>query len=131
MIRKKTKSNNKTIEKLLDNSKGLSPKATTNYKKGDSIKEKYLLISADEALELIKIAYESFIARDDGICNKFSEMESTFLFSLSEWMQKGENKVALITRRGRKLAKMKRNGLVYQNAPDDGNVGGVFCTLLC
>lgn len=128
--KKKAKKNNAIIEALLNDCNGLSSEAMTNYQKGESEKGKYVLISADEALALIRASYESFIGKADGNCNQIGEMESVFLFSLSEWMQRGENQIALITRRNRELAKMKRNGLIYQNAPDDGNNEGALAKAL-
>ncbi len=44
------------------------------------------MISADDALEILRIAYSVMEPKEDGKCNEYKEMESVFLFLyLKEW----------------------------------------------
>ncbi len=114
------------IDKVIQNCGGYLDDEKNTYKKGDSTKGKYTIISSDDALSILELAYSVMKPYDDGICNKFNDMESVFLFSLSEMMRTGNDEIALIVRRNRNLAKMKKNNTMYQDAPDDGNNEGAL-----
>lgn len=114
---------------ILKNNGYLSGKCLT-YKTGECIDGKYVIISSEDAMDILMHAYSVLLPKEDGLCNAFPEMESIFLFSLSERMKSGENSIALIVRKNRELSKMKRNGTMYQDAPDDGKNEGAIAKLL-
>lgn len=119
--KKNTEKVYKEIDNLIQKNKG--------YLKNEDIQcqeleECYVKISSEDALKILKKAYSVIEAKEDGNCNRYEEIESVFLFSLSERMGNNEDDIALIVRRGRKLGKFKRNGTMYQDAPDDGNNEG-------
>lgn len=118
------------INELILKNRGYLSNDKCNYKKGQDIDGCYVTISSDDALEIIKSAYSVLKPKEDGNCNEYKEMESVFLFSLSQRMEKGDDDVALIVRKDRNLGKMKRNGTMYQDAPDDGNNEGAIAKIL-
>lgn len=118
------------IDKIIQDNNGYLDDEKTLYKKGQDIKDHYVIISADDALEILRIAYSVMEPKEDGKCNEYKEMESVFLFSLSERMEMGDDNIALIVRKDRDLGKMKRNGSMYQDAPDDGNNEGAIAKIL-
>lgn len=118
------------INQLIRKNNGDLSDENNSYRQGQDIEGHYVTISSEDALEIFKNAYSVIEPKDDGSCNEYKEMESVFLFSLSERMERGKDDIALIVRRGRKLGKMKRNGMMYQDAPDDGNNEGAIAKVL-
>lgn len=120
------KVNHIKILNMLGSINAILPEEKNVYHKGDSYDDKYVVISSELAIELIRLSYESIEPRDDGICNKFSDFEPTFWFSLSERMKDNTDEIAIIVRRNREISKMKKNETVYQDSPDDGNNEGAL-----
>ena len=120
----------KSIDQIVSKNNGYLPNHLTSYEQGDDISDRYVTISSEDALDILMIAYSTLIPKDDGVCNTFSELESVFLFSLSEQMKNGNNNIALIVRQNRKLTKLKRNDTMYQDAPDDGKNEGAIAKIL-
>lgn len=118
------------IDRLIQDNNGYLDSEKSTYKKGQDIEGRYVTISADDALEILETAYSVMEPKEDGRCNEYKEMESVFLFSLSERMENGDDNIALIVRKDRDLGKMKRNSLMYQDAPDDGNNEGALAKIL-
>lgn len=118
------------IDKIIRDNNGYLDSEKTSYKKGQDIEGRYVTISADDALEILRIAYSVMEPKEDGRCNEYKEMESVFLFSLSERMESGDENIALIVRKDRALGKMKRKDSMYQDAPDDGNNEGAIAKIL-
>lgn len=120
----------KKIDAIIKDNNGYLSESQCNYKRSDSISDKYVLISSETALDILKKAYSVMEPKDDGVCNTFEALESVFLFSLSERMKSGEDDIALIVRTNRQLSKMKRNGTLYQDSPDDGKNEGAIAKKL-
>ena len=118
------------IVDIIDENKGFLKGAAGSFSKGDSTDGKYVMISPETAMDLIRAAYSVIDAEDDGICNTIEQIEPAFWFSMSELVEKGESGVALIVRRDRKLSKYKQYGNLYQDAPDDGNNEGALAKKL-
>ena len=130
IIKKGAESVWKSIDKIIKENKGYLTKEFCSYNKGDSLEERYVKISSETAMDLLEKAYSILEPKDDGVCNIYEEMESVFLFSLSERMKMGDNDIALIVRTDRQLSKMKRNGTMYQDSPDDGKNEGAIAKKL-
>lgn len=128
--KKKARNTWRFIDNLIRKNNGYLSNDLVTYKKGDSIQDRYVSISSEDALDILASAYSVMLPKEDGLCNTFSEIESVFLFSLSERMKNGDNDIALIVRKDRELSKMKRNGTMYQDAPDDGKNEGAIAKLL-
>ena len=120
----------KMIDNIIIRNNAYLPPEKCSYTKGQSLDGCYVNISSEDALEIIRIAYSALVPKDDGVCNKFKEIESVFLFSLSEKMEAGSDDIALIVRTDRNLSKMKRKGTMYQDAPDDGKNEGAIAKRL-
>ena len=116
--------------KIIQENNGYLDSDKTSYKKGQDIEGRYVIISADDALEILRIAYSVMEPKEDGRCNEYKEMESVFLFSLSERMESGDENIALIVRKDRDIGKMKKKDSMYQDAPDDGNNEGAIAKIL-
>lgn len=123
---RKAKAAWKTIDQIIQNNDGYLSDEKNKYKKGDRAENRYVLISSEDALDILEYAYSVIIPYDDGVCNKLGELESVFLFSLSERMKNGHDDIALIVRRNRKLSKWKKNNTMYQDSPDDGGNEGAI-----
>lgn len=100
------------------------------YREGESIEGKYSIIDSETAKEFLRNAYSIIEPKEDGICNKLNEIEPAFDFSISELLSEGKDEVALIVRHDRHLGKTKHNGMLYQDAPDDGNNEGALAKVL-
>lgn len=120
----------KAVDQIIRRNNGYLSDEKSSYRKGQDVEGHYVTISSEDALEILKNAYSVIEPKDDGNCNEYKEMESVFLFSLSERMESGQDDIALIVRTDRKLGKMKRNGTMYQDSPDDGNNEGAIAKLL-
>lgn len=118
------------IDKLIKKNKGYLNDEKCSYEEGQKIDGCYVTISSDDAMEIIRNAYSVLKPKEDGNCNEYKEIESVFLFSLSQRMENGDDDIALIVRKDRNLGKMKRNGTMYQDAPDDGNNEGAIARIL-
>ena len=112
---------------MIDKNKGFAP--SERYSKNQPVDGMYVNIDPDDAMALINKAYSILEPEDDGTCNTIEDIEPAFWFSISEYLTKGQDKVALIVRRDRKLSKYKRGGL-YQDAPEDGNNEGALAKAL-
>ncbi len=118
------------VHSIISENNGYLPPKYCSFTKGQCLDNLYVEISSADALNIIKSAYSVMIPKEDGICNKFKEIESVFLFSLSERIESGSDEIALIVRTDRKLTKMKRKGTMYQDAPDDGKNEGAIAKIL-
>jgi|GEM_PF-186015 Z1 domain. len=119
-----------TITEIIKMCHGFLPEAKNSWHKGEKISGRYAVIDSDTAFELISTAYGALTAYDDGTCNIIEEIEPAFWFSLSEMIESGHDDIALIVRKNRKLGKMKHNGTMYQDGPDDGNNEGAIAKIL-
>lgn len=128
--KKEAKNAYKKIDAIITKYDGYLPENRCMYKKDEPLDDLYVRISSNDALQIMEYAYSALEGKDDGSCNQFTEMESVFLFSLSERMINHEDEIALIVRKNRDLSKMKRNGMMYQDAPDDGKNEGAIAKLL-
>ena len=117
---------NKAISKILQEKNAFLGEKDCVYHKGEDTAGKYIVIDAQTALDLLRYAYDAMQGHDDGQYNQFEEIERILLFSVSERMISDNDEVALIVRENRNLAKMKRGGSTYQDAPDDGNNEGAL-----
>ena len=130
VIKKDAKKIHKEISDILHNEQAFLSKDKATYRKGDSLQDRYVVAKAEIIMDLLRLAYDVIDAKKDGLCNVFSEIESVFWFSLSERMTQGNDEIALIVRENRSISKMKRDGGVYQDAPDDGNNEGALAKIL-
>ena len=120
----------KEIDRIITKNQAYLPPKFCSLSDGQNLDNLYVNISTEDALEILKTAYSVMLPKEDGICNNFKDIESVFLFSLSERMESGSNEIALIVRTDRKLSKMKRNGTMYQDSPDDGKNEGAIAKIL-
>ena len=118
------------IDQIIQRNNGYLSNEDVTYKKGEMLDNRYVTISSEDALEILEYSYSIIKPYEDGICNKFSDIESVFLFSLSERMENGQDDVALIVRRNRQVRKMKKDGTMYSDAPDDGKNEGAIAKKL-
>ena len=118
------------IDRIIRQNNGYLPSEYCSFIDGQSLDDLYVKISSEDAFNILKAAYSVIIPKEDGKCNKFKEIESVFLFSLSEREESGADEIALIVRTDRKLTKMKRNGTMYQDSPDDGKNEGAIAKIL-
>ncbi|KLU64849.1 Z1 domain protein [Desulfosporosinus acididurans] len=73
-------------------------------------------VSLDVLEPIIKLAYSAL--KQDEQALRFVSLER--LLTTIRYLADNENKVHLIVRRNRKIAKYKGNGVTYQDAPDNG-----------
>lgn len=118
------------ISDILKANGAILPGALSLYKSGDSSDGKYIKITSSTAFDIIRLAYEAIVPKDDGECNRISDIETPFWFSLSQNMRNSNDEVALIVRCGRKLGKFKSNGTRYQDSPDNGTNEGLLAKKL-
>lgn len=122
----------KSIDDILIKEKIASQKQYLKKSKA-LIDETYCnFISKDLALEILRHAYDALEPdTKKGRCNTFDEIESIFLFSMEQQLESSD-KIALLVRRNRQIAKYKyRNGVqLYTDAPEDGNNEGALAQSL-
>ena len=118
------------ISEILKKENAFLPQNKTVYNKGKSTHGHYVVIDSKTAIKLLELSYSTIEPIPDGTCNKFSEIEPIFWFSMSEKLTYEVDEIALIVRENRDLGKMKRDGKVYQDAPDDGNNEGALAKAL-
>lgn len=131
-IKKNSYIQNQDIEIILA-ADGIGEQKDYNRKKGGDIDESYCdFITPDHALELIRLSYKSLEPDlENGKCNCIHEMENAFLFAIDPDNGVMGDKIAILVRRQRVIAKYKTgNGEVYQDAPDDGNNEGAIAKIL-
>ena len=128
--RKKAKGIHDDIRRLLGEKKAILSNANSHYSKGQAVNGKFVKLSSDVVLELLKKSYSALEPKEDGICNTFAMIEPTFLFSISGMNNTGFSDVAVVVRENRKLGKYKKNGTMYQDGPDDGNNEGALAKKL-
>ena len=128
--KKKAKQIHDDIRNILEKNSAILSNTNSQYRKGQEVDGKFVMLSPDIVQELLKKSYDALEAKDDGICNTFSMIEPTFLFSISGMNNTGFSDVAVIVRENRKLGKYKKNGTMYQDGPDDGNNEGALAKKL-
>mgnify|MGYP000951235151 CR=1 FL=1 len=124
--KKKAQEVHDEILDIIKENRGLIKGDKTQYRKGRPTDGTYVTISPDTAMKLIRLSYSIMDPYDDGTCNEISQIEPPYWFSISEGIDSGDKGVALIVREKRTLGKMKHDGTMYQDGPDDGNNEGAL-----